>query len=206
MMKNKFAFVVFCVFLIFNASSVVAGDVYLNGNLGAVWLGDSDFSLSDTTVGKAEYDTGFGITGALGFDTGMFRFEGEVGYRKSDYDKIGASGQAMVDTSGDVTGWDFMANAYFDVETGSQLTPYIGGGLGVAVLETTGVSAGGNHLESGEDTVFAYQAIAGVAYSFTDAWMVQLEYRFFGTENPTFKEIESEYMSHNLFIGIRYNF
>ena len=206
-MKNKVAFVIACSFLVFIVSSnAMAGNIYLNGNLGAFWLNDSDLSQSDGTQGKAEYDTGFGITGALGYDFGMFRVEGEVGYRKSDYDKVGASEQTKVDAGGDVTNWDFMVNGYFDIENDSPFTPYVGAGIGAAILDSSAVNAGGINMSSGDDTVFAYQAIAGVAYTFAQAWMVQAEYRFFGTEDPTYSNTESEYMAHNLFVGIRYNF
>ena len=99
-----------------------------------------------------------------------------------------------------------MANGYFDVENETPFTPYIGGGIGVAMLETSAVSAGGIDMGSDDETVFAYQAIAGVAYTFGFVWMLQMEYRFFGTEDPTFSNTESEYNSHNLFFGIRCNF
>ena len=205
-MKNRFALVAICIFFIFNASTVAAEGIYLNGNLGAVWLNDSDLSQSDGTKGSAEYDTGFGITGALGYDFGLVRIEGEVGYRKNDYDRVSASGQNKVNSSGEVTNWDFMANAYIDIETGTQFTPYIGGGIGASFLDTSAVTAGGIEFESDDDTVFAYQGIAGLSYSFAEVWMVQVEYRFFGTDNPTFRNTESEYKSHNLFFGIRFNF
>lgn len=205
-MKKRIALMALCVFWIFGASPAVAGNIYLNGNLGAVWLMDSDLSQSNGTNGKAEYDTGFGIAGALGYDFGMFRVEGEVGYRKNEYDKVGASGQTKVNSGGDVTGWDFMVNGYLDIENKTPFTPYAGGGIGAAVLDSSAVNAGGINMSSGDDTVFAYQAIAGVAYTFAKVWMVQLEYRFFGTAEPTYSSTDSEYMSNNVFIGIRYNF
>ncbi len=205
-MKKKIALVVLAVLWIIGASPAGAGNIYLNGNLGAVWLSDSDLSQSDGTSGKAEYDVGFGITGAAGYDFGKFRVEGEVGYRKNDYDKVGVDGQTKVNTGGEVTGWDFMVNGYFDVENESDFTPYFGGGVGAAILDSSSLNAGGITMSSGDDTVFAYQAIAGVAYTFAEVWMVQLEYRFFGTADPTYSSTDSEYMSHNIFVGIRYNF
>ena len=205
-MKKRIAAMSLFVFLIFGSSFAVAGSVYLNGNLGAVWLLDSDLSQSDGTKGTAEYDTGFGMTGALGYDFGWVRVEGEVGYRKNDYEKVSSSGQTGLNTSGEVTSWDFMANSYIDIDTETPFTPYFGGGIGAAVLESSTLNAGGITIESGDDTVFAYQVMAGASYSFSEVWMVQLEYRFFGTTNPTYGNTESEYMSHNVFLGIRLNF
>lgn len=205
-MKKKLVVMALSVCCIFYSSFATAGDIYLNGNLGAVWLLNSDLSQSNGTDGTAEYDVGFGITGAVGYDFGIFRIEGEVGYRANDYDKVAASGQSKVKTGGDVTGWDFMANGYLDIETGTPFTPYLGGGIGFAILDSSSVNAGGITIKNGDDTVFAYQGIAGGAYSISKAWMIQLEYRFFGTTNPTYGSTESQYMSNNLFVGMRYNF
>ena len=142
----------------------------------------------------------------MGYDSGNLRLEGEIGYRKNDYDKVGASGQTKGNTSGEVTSWDFMVNGYYDFETKTPITPYIGGGIGAAFLDSSSVNAGGITIRGGDDWVFAYQLIAGAAYSFTESWMAQLEYRFFGTSDPTYGGTESQYMSHNLFLGIRFNF
>ena len=196
---------VFCVFWIFGASFAIADNVYINGNLGAVWLMDSDLSQSDGTKGTAEYDTGFGIFGAVGYDTGKLRLEGEVGYRKNEYDKVGASGLTKVKIGGDVTSWDFMVNGYVDIETKTPFTPYVGGGIGGAFLDSSSVNAGGIAIK-GDDWAFAYQFMAGAAYSFTEVWMAQLEYRFFGTTDPKYGTTDSEYMSNNLFFGVRFNF
>jgi opacity protein-like surface antigen len=205
-MKKRILFFTICFFLILYASAALAGNVYISGNLGAVFLNDSDLSLSDGTKGKAEYDTGFGITGAVGYDFGPARLEGEVGYRANGYDTVGASGQEKANAGGDVTGWDFMLNGYFDLENTTPFTPYIGGGIGAAVLDSSAINAGGINMSSGDDTVFAYQIIAGAAYTFADVWALQLEYRFFGTADPTYNSTDSEYMSHNVFVGIRFNF
>ena len=205
-MKKKIILMAFCVFWIFGASFAVAGNMYINGNLGAVWLLDSDLSQPGGIKGTAEYDTGFGITGALGYDFGKFRVEGEVGYRKNDYDKVGASGQPKVNAGGDVTEWNLMVNGYFDIKTETPFTPYIGGGIGAAFLDSSALNAGGITMGSDDDSGFAYQFIAGVAYSFAEVWMMQLEYRFFGTTDPSYGGTDSEYMSNNLFIGVRFNF
>ncbi len=205
-MKKKITLMTLCILWIFGTSFAVAGNMYMNGNLGAVWLIDSDISQSDGTKGTAEYDTGFGITGALGYDFGMFRVEGEVGYRKNGYDKVGASGQPKANSGGDVSSWDLMVNGYLDIKTETPFTPYLGLGIGGAFLDSSAVNAGGITMGSDNDSVFAFQAIAGVAYTFAEVWMAQLEYRFFGTSDPTYGGTESEYKSHNLFIGIRYNF
>ena len=60
--------------------------------------------------------------------------------------------------------------------------------------------------------VFAYQAAAGVGYAVSKEVTLDLGYKYFATAKPSFKvlgtavKVEGEYMSHNLLLGVRYNF
>ena len=78
-------------------------------------------------------------------------------------------------------------NAYFDINTGTPFTPYIGGGLGMAFnyIELKGEASDGVRYESisrnRHDTTFAWNVGAGVSYAFTENVSVDLGYRFIGT-------------------------
>ena len=50
----------------------------------------TDSTLPGATI-TTEYDTGWALGGALGYDFNRFRVEGEISYQKNDVDKIGAS-------------------------------------------------------------------------------------------------------------------
>ena len=57
---------------------------------------------------------------------------------------------------------------------------------------------------SDNDTVFAYQVGAGVAFAINKHFTIDLKYRFFATE-----ELETTigtFESHNVYLGVRYNF
>jgi len=82
-------------------------------------------------------------------------------------------------------------NAYFDIDTGTPFTPFVGGGLGMSFnyTEASGnvamaVPGWGNAAfrTSGDDrsTCFAWNVGAGVAYSFTENLAAELGYRFIG--------------------------
>jgi OmpA-OmpF porin, OOP family len=68
-----------------------------------------------------------------------------------------------------------MANLLYDFFPSSDFTPYVGGGLGVAFVDST---IQGCSLCS---TQFAFQGIAGVAWNASQALRIGLEGRYFGT-------------------------
>jgi opacity protein-like surface antigen len=172
---------------------------YISGNVGAAMLSDADTIVTVPGVGLAtgevEFDTGFGITGAVGYSMGAIRLEGEVSYRENDVK--GVSGV-------DVSSLGFMANAWYDFDTGSKWVPFVGGGIGVSQLNLDYTSA------DDSKTLFAYQLGAGLGYEVTPKVTVNLSYRLFGTGDPKFTfpdgTVESEYMSHNIMAGVLVKF
>ena len=110
----------------------------------------------------------------------------------------------------------FMANVDYDFDTGSRWVPYVGGGLGVATISLDTENAQGTSLADDSDTVFAYQVGAGIGYEFPLAEgrsvTVSLDYRYFGTQDPTFAgdvtgaEFDVGISGHDIGIGIIYGF
>jgi opacity protein-like surface antigen len=100
-----------------------------------------------------------------------------------------------------------MANVLLDIDTGTQFTPYVGAGVGWGEVRVDGLSlAGFPGLGSidDEDTVFAFQAIAGVAFDVTQQISLTADYRFFLTEDPEFDGVDVENRNHTLMFGARY--
>lgn len=161
---------------------------------------------------SVDLDTGWVGLGALGYRYGNgFRTELEGGWRENDVDSI----SGLAGGSGDVSAKSLMANVLYDVRMGGRLMPYIGGGLGYARVDYDGVgpvtAAAPGARVNGDDDVFAYQGIAGVAYWMTDALELALEYRYFATEDPgvstnTGVGLSGEYDSHAGLVGLRWNF
>jgi OmpA-OmpF porin, OOP family len=200
----------------------LAGHWYISGHAGAVFLQDagvqfsSPCACSPSTL-NADFDTGWGVGGAggFGFDNGL-RVEGEVTYRYNDLNKISASGTsfALPDTS--VSSLAFMANGYYDIPTGSKWTPYVGGGVGLAIDHASAdLSSSGGPNFSDTEAEFAYQGIAGIGYQITDAVNIGIEYRYFATMTPHYDLTSlgapagvfasADYASHNVFLTLRWN-
>lgn len=204
--------------------ATAANDWYVSGNLGVSSLQEA--SLTDTFAGGSitadvDFDTGYGLSGAIGHAWGPFRLEGELSYRKNDLDQIDvktltiagvvftALGTATL--GGDTSSFGFMANGYYDFDTGGNWVPFVMAGIGGAKINLDVTSVGGVAVTYDEsDTVFAYQAGAGLGYKFSPTTTANLQYRFFGTSDPTFDDgvdkLDSEYQSHNFWIGITQRF
>ena len=177
---------------------------------------------------NADYDKGVGVYTALGYAWGNnWRTELEFSYRGNDIDQIdpdgaGFSGWPSGTISGDTTALAVMANILYDIDLGGALTPYIGGGVGIADLDhdIVGSNAAGAPtapltISYAENTrVLAYQAIAGVAYDLAEGLALDLSYRYFGTRKENYSallngqptDLDVAYSAHTLFAGLRWNF
>lgn len=150
-------------------------------------------------------DLGGGGKVALGYrfasaGTGNVRLEGEAGYHSAN----GADGY------GDVRYFNYMGNVYYDfanmkhdvIDSGWYVTPYIGGGAGMASIRIghgSFASTFHNHTNS-----FAYQGMAGLSFASAEApnaeWV--LGYRYMGTN----REEGIKLHSNNIELGLRYHF
>ena len=126
-------------------------------------------------------------------------------------------GGTSIEGKGEQEATSLMANLWYDVSNlpapFSRFTPYVGGGLGYAVLTIKGLEAGG--VEFGgthRDTVTAWQLGAGVAYELSEHWSMSLDYRYFKTGEANFgkiqglppADVETEYNAQSLMLGLRY--
>lgn len=177
---------------VFMATSAQAanGQLYASGNLAFGILTDTDDSGLEIS-----FDPGWGLNGAIGYDMGQIRVEGEIGYRDYGIDEVRIFGTPFP-VDGSVSALTFMVNGYFDFEmSGSPLTPYVGLGLGIADfdIEISGVSA-----DAGSE--LAYQFMAGVGYDVAPNTVLTAGYRFFG-----FSDNAGSFV-HELNIGARFMF
>jgi OOP family OmpA-OmpF porin len=120
------------------------------------WSFDGTQDLDAAAVeGTLQHDWTEHLGLGYAFSNG-FRLEGELGHR---FNQVEFSGFPTVDA--DVHAWSAMANLFYDFNRGGALEPYIGVGAGAARINTS-LFDGFASVE-GEDTVIAYQALAGVA-------------------------------------------
>jgi len=104
-----------------------------------------------------------------------------------------------------------MGNILFDLNTGSPFTIYGGGGLGVAYVEFDGHGADPGTVMNDDDTVFAWQAIAGMGYEISSNIVLDVQYRYFNASDvsltsTTGPSSSTDYESHAVLGGIRFKF
>jgi len=107
-----------------------------------------------------------------------------------------------------------MANAYYDFKNSSAFQPYVGAGIGLAVIDINDLRASDWDADEPavnvDDTVFAYQIMIGVAYAINQNIAIDLSYRYLGTSDPEFTDqdgdFDYEFSEHNILVGLRYTF
>lgn len=203
--KKLFLITIGLLLPIFESGVCEAGNFYVNGNANLVWLQDSDLTENGVTH-EATFNAGFGFGGGGGYDFDFLRVEGEIAYRKNDINKVSTALYGNAGGSGDLSALSFMLNGFYDFKNRTFITPYIGGGIGVALLELSTVTAETIRISGGDDTVFAYQLEAGFNNAITESMSFDLGYRYFATTDPSVGETDAQYKSHNVVIRFRYVF
>jgi opacity protein-like surface antigen len=103
-------------------------------------------------------------------------------------------------------------NAYYDFATGTQFTPYVGAGLGLAFLNSKWRSSDDDSLGSKMRTNFAWNVGAGVAYEIVQNVSLDLGYRFAGLGQGRTKSDGDGYIKaknvyqHQIMLGLRFAF
>ncbi len=175
------------------------------------WYGSADvgYSLDSTVEGNVDgeefsADLEPDWMGALGlgyaFNNG-FRTEGELAYRYNDWegeiDTVPATGYAR--------SWSAMANLFYDFNRGGGAEPYVGVGVGAAR-----VGGGIEGIGSDQDTVLAYQALAGIAFDISEQLDLDIGYRYFLAPDVEFEAaglpIDVDYEHQAITVGLRYQF
>src|SRR5215213_5230018 len=146
---------------------------------------------------RVTWKTGYDVDLIAGYDFGMFRLEGELGYKRSNFkhftpegvfqtavqtglNPTGTTGTAFVFPAGDdipfsinnhVTVLSGMINALLDFGGNDGTGGYIGAGFGRAHVKELGES----------DGAWAYQGIAGVTVPIASHIDIGFKYRYFRT-------------------------
>jgi opacity protein-like surface antigen len=188
---------------------------------------DLDVTLNNTTNFDNAYDvkykTGYDVDAIIGYKFGLFKLEGEAGYKRAKIKSLGVSTPLVtaVGTAAGVTATpdDFsagnhigikslMANALIDGDFGGGFGGYAGGGAGRAWANLAGDS----------DNAWAVQGIAGLRYALSPNVDAGLKYRYFHTGKLGFNDgftlnavpfttsAKGNYDSHSLLASLVYNF
>lgn len=171
------------------------------------------YEYSTSYDDRVEFDPGIDVGGSGGYDFGYVRLEGELSYKygeiSSVYDKT--SNATYHDIDGSLGVFAAMANCFIDLHNTTPVTPYFGGGIGVATLYLDDTYfEGGKLYDSADDTVFAYQVGAGLEITINRSFSLDLGYRYFATDRGKFDEGDAgtrmKFESHNGTVGVRFKF
>lgn len=191
------------------AHGAYASDFYAGWSAGAsVMENGTDHGVGgDVSV---KHGTGFSVSGVVGDVVGPVRVEGEIGYRQAAFDRVAVGGQHS-DASGNASSVSALANVWYDIPVGSSVTPYVGGGAGLASVSADHYAIGGNAIANDQDVRFAWQLGGGVQVPVTDHAKLDVGYRHFETTDPTFTTVfgttyRSEFATDEATVGLRYAF
>ena len=196
---------------------------YLGLEGGWSLLAEPNFNDSGASL-TFKPNNGFLVGGAVGYDFGRVRLEGEMVYRDHGLKTVGFSNvppsaqtafgippSGSAPLGGDISSLGFMANAIYDFFPHSSITPYVGAGIGGADLHLNNVKIGSFQFASGGSLQFAYQAIAGVKVAFGGSWSASIDYRYFAATDGSFSDalgnrFKLPYSTQNVMAGIAYHF
>ncbi|MFP4145119.1 MAG: outer membrane protein [Phycisphaeraceae bacterium] len=190
-----------------------AGKMYVSFSAGAAF--PEEISVDRwSSVGidnSIDFETGYTGSAAVGFHADMLRFEAEVGYRSSDIEDVALLG-TDVPVGGDVSALSGMINGYFCVGLNERLAAYLGGGGGIARVDadldgTLSSPIGTVTFNGSDDTVAAYQVLAGLAWELDQSTTLTTGYRLWMTGDPEFDDVDFEGLEvHSVELGLRFNF
>lgn len=207
----------------------------VSGLSGFYVSGDVGTGLTNDPMGsdrfKTELSPGFLVGGAFGYDFGRFKVEGEIfyqGYEIDDQTKDGVSRGETIPRAFIGSPWEIegtysalatMLNGYAEFGPWERTRLFVGAGLGMATVSSK-VEAVSRFLffenkktvVDDSDSVFAYQAMAGMLWQIGERIELVFKYRYFATEDPTFTDYtgatatQDGMRTHAVTFGARYKF
>ena len=166
------------------------------GTINFTGTGPTDYARTNVT--RLDYNTGFDVDVIGGYDLGMFRIEGELGYKRASLKDAITFDNGFVTALNTGAGTNFSTGATladFDLENHTDvysaminglvdfggnggIGAYAGGGIGYADVHQFGDSQG----------KLAWQLIAGLYAPISSNINIGLKYRYFQTENLDFTD------------------
>ena len=169
--------------------------VYIGAEGGVNWLLNftANTNIAAAPVVGVTPQTGWMAGGVVGYDFVGPRVELEGIYRWNGTN-VGIPGTALNNQIGQL---GIMANLYYDFMPASVITPYIGAGAGLGLVDSN-TSLG--------STVFAYQGIVGLGWNVDTNFRVNLDGRYYGTSNPTINGQQWTNNNFSIMLGLQLKF
>jgi opacity protein-like surface antigen len=221
-MKAKGLLFSFLFFIMLCSYPVFANGPYIGIEGGLAIPTSSDFVHSISTLvvvkGEAELDNGYAMGGIVGYRFSKFRVEGELVYRKNDFDQVTFSvpiiGSVSDEATGKVSATSLLLNAYYDKKVSEMISPYLGVGLGWSwvSVDLKEEYLGLKLIDNERDSSPSLQLTIGVGISVTPQVIIDVGYKYFWTGPIAIEGLSSvdftvsDYSSNNFMVGVRYNF
>jgi opacity protein-like surface antigen len=202
-----------------NSSTVLAADPVMDYDTWYVSVfGGYNLARVHASFSTDHYDIKMKDGFTVGIAAGSYvadgvRMERELSYvRNSNKSARYAGGDSFDPQDGKMSGVFLMNNIWKDFQLSDQFQPYVGGGIGVALLSGDGSGYSDPYDFSGE-LAFAMQAGAGLRYAMTDRLALDIGYRYRaamdasydgapdGNQNGAFS-----FRNHTLQAGLTYAF
>lgn len=199
-----------------------------DSNVDTTYTTPSGKKINNAIANDKMSDEGWGIRLAYGASTpvkyGKLRGELEFGWN-DDTDESGTSSfkvKTPVDLKYNVetSVYSAMVNMYYDIDTGTKFTPYVGAGIGYARVESKVSLPEVGASKKSSDNNLAWQIGAGVSYALNDNISFDAGYRYtdYGNVKDSYKmnvppfvgsfdaSSKSSVTSHEFLLGARYSF
>ena len=169
---------------------------------------------------KAEFGGSYVGLGTIGWNFGNgFRAEVEGGYRRSDVTSK-ATGTAPGAASGALGMYTVMVNGLYDFDLAQYgvqtygVVPHLGVGVGWAGARFDHAGYQDRFDLSGQESLFAYQGIAGFDYKIAPQVKLSLDYKYLGTDRGDFHlaqglvgtRASASIQDQAVLLGVRYEF
>ena len=213
------------------ATPAVARDhsPYVGVEGGVLFVEDMDVDYDDGVLDLANavtvtHNTGFDVDVIAGYDFGMLRLEGELGYKRAGVNQLrldplisGGGPSDNFDASGRGRALSAMINLLLDFGDDDGLSGYAGAGVGLASVKYSAATDTpfGPLAFSDTDSGIAWQGILGLRYAVGSNIDVGLKYRFFNVPNLKFGsddtqrlpiDLDGRWRSHSIMASLIYNF
>ena len=169
--------------------------VYIGAEGGVNWLLNftANTNIAAFPTVSVTPQTGWAAGGVIGYDFVGPRVELEGIYRQNQTN-VGLPGTALNNRVGQL---GIMANLLYDFMPASVITPYIGAGAGLGLVDSN---------SSLGSTVFAYQGIVGLGWIVDANFRVNLDGRYYGTSNPSINGAQWTNNNFSIMLGLQLKF
>lgn len=184
------------------------GGYYVKGAVGLSALQGSTINI-DSIQTDLSYGSDLIAGGAVGYDYTKSPFRSEIEF----FWRTGAAQDLppSVGSGGDYASTSLMLNSYYMINSGSDITPYIGAGIGYVTEIDFDIDGAVGAEEFSDTGLLGYQLMAGAEYAINDQIALYGEARFFNADNPKLSggggsTLSADYATFDLLAGVTWSF